>query len=261
MLPILKKLGDYMRLEDKIAIITGGGSGIGRAAALRFSLEGAKVMIGDRNEQLSLETVQLINENGGIAEYLYTDVSNPEDVENLVKATVDTYGRLDILVNNAGISHAENKLPDIPVADWKKVVDVCLNGVYYGMKYGIPELLKNGGGSVINTASVAGIKGQKLLAAYTAAKSGVIAVTKSTALEYGKHNIRVNAIAPGIIDTAITTEWKNSSKWEILSTANALRRVGHPEEVANVLLFLASEEASFITGTTIVVDGGTLLGK
>jgi len=250
-----------MLLEDKIAIITGGGSGIGRAAALRFSVEGAKVMVADMNKQAGIETVRVIKENGGDAEYLYTDVSIPEDVEKLVKTTVETYGRLDILVNNAGISHAENKISDLPVEDWKKVVDVCLNGVYFGMKYGIPEMLKNGGGSVINTASVAGIKGQKLLAAYTAAKSGVIAVTKSTALEYGKHNIRVNAIAPGIIDTPITTEWKKSAKWEALSTANALRRVGHPEEVANVLLFLASEEASFITGTTIVVDGGTLLGK
>lgn len=250
-----------MRLKNKIAIVTGGGSGIGRATSLRFAQEGAKVMVADLNQEDGLETVNQIKEKGGEAEFQLTDVTKPEDVENLVKTTVEIFGRIDILANNAGISHTEHKIPDVPLQDWQKVVDVCLNGVYYGMKYGIPEMLKTGGGAIINTASIAGIKGQKLLAGYTAAKSGVIAITKSTASEYGRHNIRVNAIAPGIVDTAITTEWKNSHKWEALSTANVMRRIGHPDEVANVMLFLASDESSFITGHTIVVDGGTLLGR
>ncbi|PWA10373.1 short-chain dehydrogenase [Pueribacillus theae] len=249
-----------MRLENKVAVITGGGGGIGRATAIRFSKEGANVMVADMNEETGQETAQMIRDNGGHAEFLRTDVTEPEQVEQLVKKAVDTYGKIDIMVNNAGISHIEAKIPDVPVETWDKVVDVSMKGVYLGMKYAIPEMIDNGG-SIINTASVAGIKGQKLLAAYTAAKSGVIAVTKSTALEFGKHNIRVNAIAPGIVDTPITDDWKKTSKWPVLSTANALRRLGQPEEVANAMLFLASDEASFVTGTTLVVDGGTLLGR
>lgn len=253
--------GENMRLKNKTAIITGGGSGIGRATALRFSEEGARVMVADFNEKLGRETTDLIRENGGDAAFQYADVSVPSDVEKLVNETVATFGKLDIMVNNAGISHPENKIPNVPTEDWNKVIDVCLDGVYHGMKYAIPEMEKGEGGSIINTASVAGIKGQKLLAAYTAAKSGVIAVTKSTALEFGKKNIRVNAIAPGVVDTAITNEWKQMDKWPVLSTANALRRIGQPEEIANAMLFLASDESSFVTGTTLVVDGGTLLGK
>ncbi len=250
-----------MRLKEKIAIITGGGSGIGKATALRFSREGAQVMIADMNEEQGLKTMEMINANGNHAEFLFTDVSKSEDVEQLVKKTVDIFGGLDIMVNNAGISHPENKISNIPIADWKKVVDVCLGGVFHGIKYAVPEMKKNGGGSIVNIASIAGIKGQKLLAAYSAAKGGVIAITKSSALEYGKQNIRVNAIAPGVIDTTILNEWKNTDKWPVLSTANVLGRIGQPEEVANAILFLASNEASFVTGTTLVVDGGTLLGK
>lgn len=249
-----------MRLENKVAIITGGGSGIGRTTALRFSLEGAQVMVADMNEEMGHETVKLLKENGGNVEFHGTNVAKPTDVEQLVKKTVSTFGKLDIMVNNAGISHGEKLITDVPVEDWEKVVDVCMKGVYLGMKYAIPEMIENGG-SVINTASVAGIKGQKLVAGYTAAKSGVIAITKSTALEFGKHNLRVNAIAPGIIDTPITDDWKKTSKWPVLSTANALRRLGQPEEVADAMLYLASDESSFVTGTTLVVDGGTLLGR
>jgi len=129
------------------------------------------------------------------------------------------------------------------------------------MKYALPELIKNGGGTIVNTSSIAGIKGQKFLSAYSAAKSGVIAITKTTAQEYGKYGIRVNAIAPSIIDTPIIEGWKDSDKWEALSTANALRRIGQPEEVAETILFLASEKSSYITGRTLAIDGGTLLGK
>lgn len=249
-----------MRLENKSAIITGGSSGIGKATALRFSLEGAHVMVADINEEQGYKTVKMIKENGGNAVFQRVDVSVPEEVEALVKSTVENFGKLDIMVNNAGISHGEKKIEDVPIEDWDKVVDVSMKSVFLGMKYAIPEMLENGG-SIINTASVAGIKGQKLLAGYTAAKSGVIAITKSTALEYGKHNIRINAIAPGVVETPITNEWKKTPKWPILSTANALRRIGQPDEIANAMLFLASDESSFVTGTTLVVDGGTLLGK
>lgn len=250
-----------MRLDNKTVIITGAGSGIGRATALRFASEGAQLMLADWNESTGEETVRMIKESGQSAVFQHTDVTKPEEVEQLVNRTVQLYGKLDVMVNNAGVSQTENKISNVPIDEWNKVVDICLDSVFLGMKYAIPEMIKNGGGSVINTASVAGIKGQKLVAAYTAAKSGVIAITKSTALEYGKQNIRVNAIAPGIIDTAIISGWRKADKWPILSTANALRRIGQPEEVANAILFLASDEASFITGTTMVVDGGTLLGK
>lgn len=250
-----------MRLKDKTAIITGGGNGIGRAASLRFAEEGAKIMIADIDEKNSAETVEMIREKGGKAEFFWTDVTVPEDVEQLIQHTVSSFGKLDILLNNAGIAHEESKIPNIEVDTWNKVIDVCLNGVYLGMKYAIPAMLENGGGSIINTASVAGVKGQKLLSAYSAAKSGVISITQTTALEYGKYGIRVNAIAPSIIDTSMALGWKNSHKWPILSTHNALRRIGQPEEVANVQLFLASDESSFITGATILVDGGTTLGK
>jgi NAD(P)-dependent dehydrogenase (short-subunit alcohol dehydrogenase family) len=250
-----------MRLENKKVIITGGGSGIGRAAALRISREGADLVIADINQDSGEETVHLVEKIGGNAVFHHTDVTIPEEVEQLVNRTVSLYGKLDVMINNAGITQKENKIHNVPINEWKKVVDVCLDGVFYGMKYAIPEMMKNGSGSIINTASVAGIKGQKLLGAYTAAKSGVIAITKSTALEYGKYNIRVNAIAPGIIDTEIVSEWRNAEKWPLMSTANALRRIGQPEEVANACVFLASDEASFVTGTTLVVDGGTLLGK
>ncbi|NRG47132.1 SDR family oxidoreductase [Bacillus sp. CRN 9] len=249
-----------MRLENKTAIITGGGGGIGRAAALKFSIEGAKVMVADYNESAGIETVNIIKAKGGNATFLLTDVTKPSDVESLVAKTVNTFGRLDILLNNAGIAHPENKLVNVEENEWRQVVDVCLNGVYHGLKYAIPVMTETGG-SIINTASVAGIKGQKLLSAYSAAKSGVVSVTQTAAAEYGKYNIRVNAIAPGIIDTSMAGEWKRSHKWEALSTANALRRIGTPDEVANALLFLASDESSFITGTTLVVDGGTLIGR
>jgi NAD(P)-dependent dehydrogenase (short-subunit alcohol dehydrogenase family) len=248
-----------MRLADKTAIITGGASGIGRAAALRFAAEGAKLVIADVNGEGGRETAQLIEQQGGKALFFKTNVSDSKQVKELVSATVEAYGKLNILFNNAGIGNPDVKSVDLDEDDWDRVIDINLKGVFLGIKHAVPELKKAGGGAVINTSSLLGIKGQKYLAAYNASKAGVILLTKNAALEYGRDNIRVNAIAPGVIDTQIIDGWKNDErKWPIISRANALGRIGTPEEVANAVLFLASEEASFITGATLSVDGGGL---
>jgi len=248
-----------MRLGDKTAIITGGASGIGRAAALRFAAEGAQLVIADVNGNGGRETAQLIEQQGGKAFFIETNVSDSKQVKDLVSATVEAYGKLDILFNNAGIGNPDVKSVDLDEDEWDRIIDINLKGVFLGIKHAVPELKKAGGGAIINTSSLLGIKGQKYLAAYNASKAGVILLTQNAALEYGRDNIRVNAIAPGVIDTQIIEGWKNDErKWPIISRANALGRIGTPEEVANAVLFLASEEASFITGATLSVDGGGL---
>jgi|SRR5690625_2892481 len=251
-----KRKGDDMRLQNKVAIVTGGSGDIGRATAIRFAEEGASVIVADIGEESGLETVSLIRNNGGTAGFIRTDMTKLEDVKRMVQHTMDTYGPLDILFNNAGINSDEKKLPDVSLDEWQKAFDLNATGMFLGMKIAIPHM--NPGSSIINTASIAGIKGQKLVAAYSASKSSVIALTKTAATEFGKKNIRVNAIAPGVIDTNMVEDWKKTKKWPVLSTANALRRIGRPEEIAHAVLFLASDEASFITGETLVIDGGTL---
>src|SRR5699024_160341 len=245
-----------MRLENKVAIITGGGGDIGRATAIRFGKEGAKVMIADQSEEAGMETVKLMQENGGTAAFKVAHMTKRNDVEHLMKSSGDRFGRIDMLYNNAGVNSDEKKIPEASLECWRRVLDMRQTGVVLWMKYDIPY--KESGSSIINMASIAGIKGQKLVSAYSASKSSVIALTKTVATEYGRKNIRVNAVAPGIIDTKMVDDWRKTEKWPVLSTANALRRVGKPEEIANAVLFLASDEASFITGETLVIDGGTL---
>lgn len=248
-----------MRLGNKTAIITGGASGIGRAAALRFAREGAQVVIGDINVDGGRATAELIEQHGGRAIFTELNVSDSKQVKELISVTVETFGKLDILFNNAGIGNPNVKSVDLDEEDWDQIIDINLKGVFLGIKHAVPEMMKAGGGAIINTSSLLGIKGQKYLAAYNASKAGVILLTKNAALEYGKNHIRVNAIAPGVIDTQIIEGWKNDErKWPIISRANALGRIGTPEEVANAVLFLASDEASFITGATLSVDGGGL---
>ncbi|EKN70971.1 short-chain dehydrogenase/reductase SDR [Neobacillus bataviensis LMG 21833] len=245
-----------MRLENKVAIITGGGGGIGRATAVRFAKEGAQILVADFREEAGIKTVQLIKEIGGEAEFVRVDMTKPEEVKHMIQKAIDLFGKLDIFINNAGVKSDEKKIPDVSLEEWQEVFDINTTGVFLGMKYSIPKM--DSGGTIVNTASIAGIKGQKLVAAYSASKSSVIALTKTAATEFGKKNIRVNAIAPGIIDTDMVEEWKKTKKWQVLSKANALNRIGQPGEIANTILFLASDESSFITGETIVVDGGTL---
>ena len=248
-----------MRLTGKVAIVTGGGSGIGRATALRFATEGARVAVADIDSFNGEETLSLIKENGGEAIFVKTDVSDSSQVKELITATTNHFAALHIMFNNAGIGNSEVRSVDLTEEEWDRVVDINLKGVFLGIKYAVPELIKSGGGVIINTSSLLGLKGQKYMSAYNSSKAGVVVLTKNAALEYGKYNIRVNAIAPGVIDTKIIENWKqNERKWPIISSANALGRIGTPEEVANAVLFLASDEASFVTGTTLSVDGGGL---
>jgi NAD(P)-dependent dehydrogenase (short-subunit alcohol dehydrogenase family) len=248
-----------MKLNEKIAIVTGGGAGIGRGAAIRFAKEGAKVTVADIDSQSGEETVSLIRESGGEAIFFKTDIKDSSQVKELINATTNAFGGLHILVNNAGIGHSEVRSVDLTEEEWDHVIDINLKGVFLGIKYAVPEMKKAGGGAIINTSSLLGLKGKKYQAAYNASKAGVVLLTQNAALEYGKYNIRVNAVAPGVIDTKIIDVWKNDERrWPFISRANALGRIGTPEEVANAIFFLASDEASFITGTTLSVDGGGL---
>ncbi|MDA3129941.1 SDR family NAD(P)-dependent oxidoreductase [Aliibacillus thermotolerans] len=245
-----------MRLKNKVAIITGGGGDIGRAIALRFSEEGAQVLVADISKEAGQETVEMINNRGGKAVFHRTDMTKQDEVKALIEKALDTFQRIDIVCNNAGVNSEEKKIPDVSLEEWQKVIAINLTGVFLGMKYAIPSL--EPGSSIVNIASIAGIKGQKLVSPYSASKSSVMTLTKTAATEFGRKNIRVNAVAPGVIDTKMVDDWRKTDKWPILSTANALRRIGKAEEVANAVLFLASDEASFITGETLIVDGGTL---
>lgn len=248
-----------MRLLGKTAIITGGGGGIGRATAIRFAKEGARVAVADIDSAIGEETVRLIKEEGGEALFVKTDVTDSEQIKALINTTTNTFGALHIMFNNAGVGNSEVLSVDLSEDEWDRVIDINLKGVFLGIKYAVPELIKAGGGAIINTSSLLGLKGQKYVSAYNASKAGVVMLTQNASLEYGKYNIRVNAIAPGVIDTPIINHWKQDErKWPIISRANALRRIGTPDEVANAVLFLASDEASFITGTTLSVDGGGL---
>lgn len=243
-----------MRLKQKVAIVTGGGSGIGRATAILFAKNGANVVVADVDVDGGEETVRLLDGKGI---FIRTNVANSTEIKRLIQGTIQQFGTIDILVNNAGISNSEVKSIEMAEEEWDRVIDINLKSVFLGIKYAVPEMIKKGSGSIINTASLLGLKGQKYLSAYNASKGGVVILTKNAALEYGKYGIRVNAIAPGVIDTRIIEGWKeNERKWPIISRANALGRIGTPDEVANAILFLASDEASFITGTTLSVDGG-----
>lgn len=211
------------------------------------------------NEQGGAEVVKELQELGTKSIFVRTDVSKEHDIQHLIQATVDEFGGIDILFNNAGVGNSELRIADMSAEEWDRVVDINLKGVFLGMKYAIPHMEQRGGGSIINTSSLLGFKGKKYLAPYNASKGGVILLTLNAAVEYGTRGIRVNAIAPGVIDTSIVDGWREDERiWNAVSKSNALGRIGKPEEVANAVLFLASNESSYITGTTILVDGGAL---
>jgi NAD(P)-dependent dehydrogenase (short-subunit alcohol dehydrogenase family) len=248
-----------MRLAGKVAIVTGSGSGIGRATAQLFAKEGAHVVVIDRDEAPGQETVTSIRTAKGEAIFCYADVSKSADVQNAIHTAVKQYGRLDILVNNAAVQIMA-KLVETSEEVWDQIHNVNLKGVFLGCKYAIPAMIKAGGGSIVNMASVLGFVGDPDLAAYCAAKGGVIALTKVAALTYGPQAIRVNCICPGDVDTPLVQAYfeKDSNPAQLrneVSSKYALRRIAAPGEVANAALFLASEESSFITGSTMVVDG------
>jgi NAD(P)-dependent dehydrogenase (short-subunit alcohol dehydrogenase family) len=249
-----------LRLDRKVALITGAGSGIGRAIALRFAQEGADVVVVDWKPEAGKETVRMVQAEGGNALYVEADVSQEADAKNMVEAAVAAYGRLDILCNNAAIQ-VFGTIPDTPGADWHKVMDVNLKSVYLGCKYAIPQMIAQGGGSVVNTSSILGLVGDPDLPAYGATKGGILAMTAAMAQAHGKQNVRVNSICPGDVATPLVLEYFDqfSDPEEArnrVASEYALGRIAEPEEIANVALFLASDESSFVTGTYIVVDGG-----
>ena len=249
-----------MRLAGKAALITGAGAGIGRATALLFALEGASVAVVDLNEATGRETVELIEASGGKAICLQADVSKAESVERMLNAALEAFGRLDILFNNAGIVK-QGRVEDSSVEDWEQQIGTTLTSVFLGSKFVIPIFRKQGGGVIINMASVAGSMGIVNRAVYSAAKGGVIALTRATALDHASENIRVNFISPATIETPSLTDRINSSPDPIAARKafeerQPVGRLGQPNDVAYAALYLASDESAFMTGQGIVIDGG-----
>ena len=252
-----------MRLRDRVAIITGSGSGQGRAAAKIFAREGAAVVIAEWNEENGKQVENEILADGGQAMFIKTDVSNEENIVALVDEVMNRHGKIDVIFNNAGIGFSANSkykmasLIDTPQTDWNNILGINLNGVYLLSKHVLPIMIKQNGGSIINNASLNGIAGVTGADAYTAAKGGVVALTRVMAVDYGKYNIRVNCICPGAIDTPMIAEVLSIPEFaEKFAAGCPLRRVGKPEEIANAALFLASDESSYVTGLIMPVDGG-----
>lgn len=244
-------------MKNKVVIITGAASGIGKATAELFAKHGASVVISDIQEAEGKATTENIIANGGKASFIKTDVSRPEEMEALVNFAIKTYGKLDIVVNNAGIGGELNPIADMSIEGWNKVIEVNLNSIFYGMKYQIQAMLKNGGGSIVNIASILGAVGFAGSSAYTAAKHGVLGISKAAALEYSAHGIRINAVGPGFIETPLLNALDAEMKSQ-LASLHPIGRLGTSEEVAELILWLASDKASFVTGSYYPVDGGYL---
>ena len=246
-------------LQDKVAIVTGAASGIGREIALAYARAGAKVVVSDMNAEGGGETVRLVREAGGEARFIAADVSRAADCQALADGAVAAYGRLDIGCNNAGIGGDLAPTADYPLEGWDKVIGINLSGVFYCMKYQIPHMLKAGGGAIVNVASILGAVGFANAPAYSAAKHGVLGLTKTAALEYGAQGVRVNAIGPGFIHTPMIAGLESDDATEqLLVSLHPIGRLGDPREVAELALWLSSPAASFVTGSYYPVDGGFL---
>ena len=245
-------------LESKVAIVTGASSGIGEAIAITFAAAGAKVVVSDINEEGGKSVVDKIISNGGEAFFIKADTSKPEENEKLVTETVKHFGGLDIAVNNAGVGGPAALTGDYPIEDWDKVIAVNLSGVFYGLRYQIPELIANGGGNIINMASVLGQVGTKFSPAYVAAKHGVVGLTKAAAIEYAEQKIRINSVGPGYIKTPLLVKHLSEDQMDSLVKQHPIGRLGESQEIAELVLWLASDKASFVTGTYYAADGGLL---
>ncbi len=250
------------RFTNRVVIITGGTSGIGGAAALAFAQEGAAVVISGRRAELGTELARNLQAQGYEATFIQTDVRSAGSVAHLVEATVAKYGRLDIAVNNAGIAGGAHALAEYPESDWDEVMSTNLKGVWLCMRYEIPQLLRSGGGAIVNTSSDVGFVGSTFgIAPYVASKHGVVGLTRAAALEYATRSIRVNAICPGLTDTGMIAPAKEHHADVVSQYIDAtipMRRMGSPAEQAQAILWLCSNEASFVTGHALAVDGGIL---
>lgn len=248
-----------MRLNGKVAIITGAGSGIGRAAAETFAREGAKVVVADRNPEAAAVTVHAIAQGGGEARAVEVDVSRSADVAQMVDRAIRSFGTVDILYNHAGINRP-SKVVDLSEEDWDLVIATNLKSVFLGCKYVLPHMVAQRSGSIVNTGGTFGFYGRTEFPAYCSAKGAVHNLTKQIALDYSPYGIRINAVCPGFIDTPMNKDVPDDVRAKIVAT-QPLGRPGRADEVVAAALFLASDEASFITGTTLLVDGGQLSGR
>jgi NAD(P)-dependent dehydrogenase (short-subunit alcohol dehydrogenase family) len=247
-------------LKNKIALVTGAGSGIGQAIAIKYASEGATVIVSDIDEKGGKETVKLIKDQKGNAKFIKADSANIADNELLVKEILQEFGRLDIACNNAGIGGPLAMTGEYPIEGWDKVIAINLSGVFYGMRFQIPAMLKSGGGVIVNISSIYGARGTKLSPAYVASKHGVVGLTKSAALEYADQNIRINSVGPAFIDTPLLSIIPDNVR-QSLAERHALGRLGESEEVAELVLWLSSSKSSFATGAYYPLDGGFLAGQ
>lgn len=250
-----------MKLHGKVCIVTGAASGIGRAAALALAAEGARVTFTDVNEQGGVEAVRLAVERGGDAMFTRADVAQEADARRVIDETIATYGRLDVLFNNAGINPMEGSVVDMPLDQWRRVFAVNVDGIFFASRYAIPEMRKVGGGKIINTASPSSFRGWAGNAAYIASKGAVMSLTRAMAMDHARENIHVNAIVPGLIMTGIGHDFLAAqADPEKARTSNPLGRAGEPEEIAPLVVYLASDECSFSIGAPFYADGGELAG-
>lgn len=245
-------MGDF---NGKVAIITGALGGMGKTVALKLASLGSDITLVDIVEEGANETIQLIEEKGGNAIFVKADTSSAPDVRNYVDETINTFGKVDLFYNNAGIVGSTANITDQSIEQIDKTIDINLKGGMYGMKYVLGEMLKTGGGSIVNTASGAGLGGTKGMSSYSASKHGVVGFTKTAALEYAEDNIKINAIAPGSVDTPMIKNIDEDTQKEIENSI-PMKRLGRMEEIANIVVYLFSENSSYITGTVIPIDGG-----